>query len=388
MAESLSIPEARKLVLLAQQLPGTNAKGNAESATLSAIEHLGYIQIDTLSVVQRAHHHTLWNRNPRYAPSHLDQLTEDRTVFEYWSHAAAFLPMRDYRFSLIRKDAFASGKMEHWFDRDKRMEKKILKRIRNEGPLMAKDFEDTGKKSGEWKVKPAKASLENLFTQGDLMISKRIHFHKVYDLTERTLPDGIDTSLPSTEEYARHLIIRFLQAHGLGQPSEIAYLRKNIKKQITATMAEMVSAGELIELDVAGNVYHALPEWLNLLKKSLNRSRLKILSPFDNLVIQRKRMQDLIECYVPAAKRRYGYFALPILWDGRLVARMDCKVDRKKSLLNILHLSLEPWLKKRDTFLQALSKELDSFMKFNQCDKLSVHKTSPSSLKSALTKVI
>ena len=247
MAESLSIPEARKLVLLAQQLPGTNAKGNAESATLSAIEHLGYIQIDTLSVVQRAHHHTLWNRNPRYAPSHLDQLTEDRTVFEYWSHAAAFLPMRDYRFSLIRKDAFASGKMEHWFDRDKRMEKKILKRIRNEGPLMAKDFEDTGKKSGEWKVKPAKASLENLFTQGDLMISKRIHFHKVYDLTERTLPDGIDTSLPSTEEYARHLIIRFLQAHGLGQPSEIAYLRKNIKKQITATMAEMVSAGELIQ---------------------------------------------------------------------------------------------------------------------------------------------
>lgn len=109
MTKSLSIQQARKLVLLSQWLPPTKQNGGAIAGTLSAIEHLGYIQIDTISAIQRAHHHTLWNRNPRYQTSHLDQLIADKQVFEYWSHAAAYLPMRDYRYSLPRKQAIASG---------------------------------------------------------------------------------------------------------------------------------------------------------------------------------------------------------------------------------------------------------------------------------------
>ena len=97
MTESLSIQQARKLVLLSQRLPPAKQTGSAIAATLSAIEHLGYIQIDTISVIQRAHHHTLWNRNPRYKTSHLNKLVADKQVFEYWAHAAAYLPMRDYR---------------------------------------------------------------------------------------------------------------------------------------------------------------------------------------------------------------------------------------------------------------------------------------------------
>jgi len=100
MKESLSSQQARKLVLLSQNLPPAKQTGRAIKATLSAIEHLGYIQIDTISAIQRAHHHTLWNRNPRYNPSHLDQLISEKKVFEYWSHAAAYLPMRDYRYTL------------------------------------------------------------------------------------------------------------------------------------------------------------------------------------------------------------------------------------------------------------------------------------------------
>jgi len=105
MKESLSIQQARKLVLLSQRVLSAKKTGCATSATLSAIEQLGYIQIDTISVIQRAHHHTLWNRNPRYQASQLDQLIADKKVFEYWSHAAAYLPFRDYRFSLPRKHA-------------------------------------------------------------------------------------------------------------------------------------------------------------------------------------------------------------------------------------------------------------------------------------------
>jgi uncharacterized protein len=394
MTESLSIQQARKLVLLSQRLPPAKQTSSAISATLSAIEHLGYIQIDTISAIQRAHHHTLWNRNPRYKTSHLNQLIDDKQVFEYWSHAAAYLPMRDYRYSLPRKQALANGDQNHWYERDERLMKTVLKRIATEGPLMAKDFEHTGKKAGEWRSKPAKRALEYLFMQGELMVPCRVNFHKVYDLTERVLPEKTDTTLPDPEETARFLINRYLQANGLGQAAEITYLLKNTKPLVSATLPEMVSNGELLQISAGGRSYFALPATLGLLRKSLTRSKLKILSPFDNLVIQRKRMQALfgfdylLECYLPEAKRQYGYFSLPVLWDGKLVARMDCKAERKKSLMHIHHLALEPGLVKTDAFSLALCKELDAFLRFNNCDSLRLHRTSPASFKPVLQTVI
>ena len=394
MTESLSIQQARKLVLLSQRLPPAKQTGSAIAATQSAIEHLGYIQIDTISVIQRAHHHTLWNRNPRYKTSHLNQLVTDKQVFEYWSHAAAYLPMRDYRYSLPRKQAIANGDQNHWYERDERLMRSVLKRIAAEGPLKARDFEHTGKKTGEWKSKPAKRALEYLFMQGELMVPYRVSFHKVYDLRERVLPEEADTTLPNPEEYARFLITRYLQANGLGQATEITYLLKNTKPLVSATLQEMFLSGELIQIRAGGNSYYALPASLELLGKPLARSKLKILSPFDNLLIQRKRMQALfgfdyqLECYVPEAKRQYGYFSLPILWEGKLVARMDCKTERQQSLLRIHHLALEPWLLKTDAFFLALQKELASFLQFNNCSSLLLHRTTPATIKPVLQTVI
>ena len=392
--ETLSIEQARKLVLHSQRLPQVKQSGSAIAATLSAIEHLGYIQIDTISAIQRAHHHTLWNRNPRYLNSHLDQLLAEKQVFEYWSHAAAYLPMRDYRYSLPRKQAIANGDENHWYERDKRLMNSVLKRIAAEGPLMTKDFENSGKKSGEWSSKPAKRALEYLFMQGELMVSYRLNFHKVYELTERVLPEGTNSSLPNPEEYALFLITRYLQANGLGQPAEIAYILKNTKALVSATLKALFAKGELVQIRASGNNYYALPSSLELLNKPLARSKLKILSPFDNLLIQRKRMQALfdfeyqLECYIPEEKRRYGYFSLPILWDGKLVARMDCNAERKKSLLHIHHLALEPGLVKTEAFAQALSKELLSFLQFNACNSLRINRTSPAGFKQELEKVL
>ena len=394
MKESLSIQQARKLVLLSQRLPPTKQTGSATAATLAAIEHLGYIQIDTISVIQRAHHHTLWNRNPRYQASQLEQLLTEKQVFEYWSHAAAYLPMADYRFSLPRKHALASGEQKHWYKRDEPMLQRVLQRIATEGPLMAKDFENTGKKSGAWGAKPAKRALEYLFMQGDLMVPHRIKFQKVYDLTERVLPAGMDTTLPEPEEYARFLITQYLFANGLGQPAEIAYLRKGIKPLVAATLEEMVSAGELLQITVADKRYYAFPASLELLSKPLARSKLKILSPFDNLVIQRQRLKALfgfdylIECYVSEAKRRYGYFCLPILWDGQLVARMDCKAEKKASLLHIHHLVLEPNVTRTEALFLALCQELEVFLRFNHCNQICLHRTSPVQVKSELQRLI
>ena len=394
MTESLSFQQARKLVLLSQRVPPVKESGSAKAATLSAIENLGYIQIDTISVIERAHHHTLWNRNPRYKTAHLNQLLDDKQVFEYWSHAAAYLPMRDYRYSLPRKQAIASGRQKHWYKRDEKLMKFVLERITNEGPLMARDFEHSGKKLGEWQTKPAKRALENLFIQGDLMAPCRMNFHKVYDLTERVLPEGTDTALPSQEEYFRYLITRYLQANGLGTPAEISYLLKDTKPHVSATLGDMVSNDELLQVNVGTHNYYALPASLELLDKSLARRKLKLLSPFDNLLIQRKRMQALfgfdyqIECYVPEAKRQYGYFSLPVLWDGKLLARIDCKAQRKDSTLHIYHLALEPSLTKTDDFFIALGKELARFLQFNNCSKVSLHRTSPAKFKPILQEAI
>ena len=392
MSLSLSIPEARKLVLLSQGLPKHKSAGKATDATLAAIEQLGYIQIDTISVIERAHHHTLWNRVPgyRYTPNLLDQLLETKQVFEYWSHAAAYLPMRDYRFSLIRKRAIASGEKSHWYERDSAVEKAVLKRITEEGPLMAKDFESEGHvatpQTMDWTKKPAKRALENLFMQGDLMVPRRIKFQKVYDLTERVLPDGLDSITPTMEEYASYLIVGFLRANGLTQMdcSEICYLLgKDMKPLVLKTVQTMLESGELVSITI-GNPsksaqYLALPGSLKKLLQPLSRKQARILSPFDNLVIQRKRMLDLfdfdyqIECYVPEPKRKFGYFALPILWDGRLVARMDCKADRKSSTMHVLKLLTEPGLKKVEALAHALSDELQKFTSFNGCKHIELH---------------
>ena len=302
--------------------------------------------------------------------------------------------MRDYRYSLPRKQAIASGDQNHWYERDERLMKSVFKRIAAEGPLMAKDFEHVGKKSGEWASKPAKRALEYLFMQGELMVPCRVNFHKVYDLTERVLPKGTDTTLPNPEEYARFLVTRYLQANGLGQSAEISYLFKNTKRQVAESVQEMIVNGELSQVRVGKTIYCVLPASLKLLNKPLARSKLKILSPFDNLVIQRKRMQALfdfdyqIECYFPEEKRQYGYFSLPVLWDGKLVARMDCKTERKKSLLHIHHLALEPRLAKTDSFALAMCKELASFLQFNDCSNLQLHRTTPANFKPVLQAVI
>ncbi|MEZ5449500.1 MAG: crosslink repair DNA glycosylase YcaQ family protein [Thiolinea sp.] len=378
MTISLSPDQARKLVLHSQRLPPPTVRaGSATAATLDALEHLGYIQIDTISVVERAHHHTLWNRNPRYQPQQLEQLLADKNAYEYWAHAAAYLPMRDFRYSLPRKHAIKSGAQNHWYERDTRLMNYVLDRIRAEGPLLARDFEHTGPKLAEWRSKPAKRALEYLFMQGDLMTPYRQNFHKVYDLTERVLPPETDTRLPTAEEHARFLILRFLEANGLGQPADFSYLLDTrLKQAIRRYLPALQEDGAILPVQVGQQSWYILPDSLALLDQPLARRKAKILSPYDNLLIQRQRMRSLfdfdylLECYVPAAKRRYGYFCLPVLWDGRLIARMDCKADRKRRVLQILSLHVENPLKKTGLFREHLTQELQAFMRFNDCERL------------------
>jgi uncharacterized protein YcaQ len=378
MKNILSVKEAQKTILLSQGVNTEHKLGHGKDATYKAIASMNYVQIDSISVVERAHHHSIWNRAENYEPIHIAQLLEDKIIFEYWAHAASYLPMNDYRYSLPRKKSIAQGDT-HWFSKDKKTMALVLDRIKAEGPLQAKDFKDSREKNtGWWDWKPAKKALEQLFMEGQLMVESRQGFQKVYDLTERVLPSTIDISTPSNEAYYQHLIINYLTANAIGTPQQITYLLKGLKTPVQKHCMQMLEEGLLITVTVDNQCYFALPTVNNLLEKKLTRSKVKILSPFDNLLIQRKRTKALfsydyqIECYVPADKRKIGYFSLPLLWGVKFSGRMDVKMDRKLGVLNILNLHLET--EKVDEFIVELKKALDKFLSFNKGKSINVVK--------------
>lgn len=347
--------------------------GRGKAATLRAIEHIGYVQIDTISVVERAHHHVLWSRVPNYRPRFLDQLVKERKLFEYWFHAAAWLPMRDYRFSLPRMRQ-RNGERNWHAECDSKLIDQILRRVDNEGPLRARDFEDSrqGKKEW-WDWKPAKQALEQLFMQGELMVTRREGFQKVYDLPERVLPAGVDTREPDIDEFAAHLVDINITAHGLVTPKSSAYLRKGkaLRLAINDCLQAGVESGRLSNIRVNRDTEYFVDNQLLEGRAPTAMARVRILSPFDNLVIQRERMRDLfdydyqIECYVPEPKRQFGYFCLPLLYRDKLVGRLDCKVHRKQQCLEIKAEHIE---KKVDAdFALALQCALQQFAEFNGC---------------------
>ncbi len=382
MTETLSIHDARRLSLASQNLISRTSFGRGESATLKVIEHLGYVQIDTLSVVVRAHLHTLWNRVAGFQAAHLDCLQAQGKVFEHWAHALAILPMRDFRFSLPMMHRIASGDI-HWYPKDKKETNKVIKRIREEGPLMAKDFKDKKSSDVMWARSPSRRALGQLFMEGQLMIPRRLNFHKVYDLRDRVLPDGIDTGMPSQDELCRHLISSYLRANGIGQVREMYYLRKGLGAQMSKTVADMTEQGLLTQVEIAGRHYYCETNTLQSSPCSKSRPALRLLSPFDNAVIQRRRLSELfdfdyqIECYMPGAKRKFGYFCLPVLRGNRFVARLDAKADREKGVFHLLHLHLESSLKNSDSFLAELWPELKKFAAFDGCKQTKIHKISP-----------
>lgn len=384
----LTSQQARKLALVSQKLPNSDFPRGLKG-TFEAINHLGYIQIDTISVVERAHHHTLYNRVPHYRHGYLDKLVEQRKIFEYWSHAAAYLPFVDYRFCLPRMHAIKQGQ-RHWHKKNSRLMKYVLQRITSDGALQAKDFEEhQGFSGGMWEWGPIKQAIEHLFMQGDLLVTKRIKFQKVFDLAERVVPNDVSTEKPSKIEYAHYLIDRHLKAHGIGHMSEFGYLRKTMGPTIKQALNEKIESGEILQvkLKTQSERFFVVPGFETLLDQRLAHSKAKILSPFDNLVIQRKRILRLfnfdyqLECYMPEAKRKHGYFTLPILWQGNLVARMDAKADRKKKVFVIRNFEFEPKLKKVDDFGYYFDRALNDFASFNGCEEIKVASRISKSLK-------
>lgn len=387
----LTRKEARRLALHSQLLLSADQPGRGRKAVLKTIKNIAYVQIDTISVIERAHNHVLWTRVGNYSGHMLDELQwRFKEVFEYWFHAAAYLPMRDYRFYLPTMQ-FLAGKT----NLDSKLSRAVLDRIRAEGPLQSRDFEDKSHKStGWWNWKPAKRTLEQLFLAGELMVLKRNRFQKVYDLRERVLPTGLDTSMPQQEEWNRFLILRMLSALGLAALSDITFIRSGGRtlfedsalKNVKRTLMHMVEEGEVLEISFQGQSYFTTRVNLTRTPRRIGKKTLRFLSPFDNLVINRKRMLNVfdfdyqLECYVTAAKRKYGYFSLPILWGDQLIGRMDSKADRKSRIFTVKNLVLEPRFKITDDLLPALTTSLLRFASYNACDEVRIDHAQPAFL--------
>ncbi len=394
MSVPIQISRFRKKALLDQGLLQAEPFGRGQAAVLFAIRRLGYIQIDTISVVERAHHHVLWSRIPDYRMSYLDNLVEQKKIFEYWFHAASYLPIEDFRFALPRMQAIKSGE-KHWFENTSvKLMQEIYRRIEVEGPLMARDFIQSPKnKSGWWDWKPAKQALEQMFIQGDLMIVGRRGFQKRYDLMERALPEKVDTRCPTLSEYAGYLVDVTIRAHGFAVLKSFTYLRKGapLRQAVRERLQHLVDEGLLClsRLPCNSEVY-CDPAILELLPRA--GSRVNILSPFDNSVIQRERCRSVfdfdfqIECYVPAAKRVFGYFCLPILSGDRFIGRVDCKADRKASLLIVKALYLDTPLS--DALLARVVKRLQDFAGFNGCDRISIERAEPAKAKKKIQQLV
>jgi uncharacterized protein YcaQ len=411
MPEPLRITpaQARHALLTAQGLAphDYDADPAAEvgpAEVLSAIRRMHALQIDTISVVARSPYLVLWSRLGDYEPALLDSLLSNHTIFEHWSHAACFLDIADY--PLYRRMMLASGharfmRGEAWLEENAALVGSLLAHIRERGPVRSADFArpDGQKGSGWWDWKAEKLALELLNTRGDLMITARHNFQRIYDLRERVLPDWDDADAPDLETAQRTLTIEVVRSLGVARPEWVRTNLGTLNLGLGATRARLellADAGELLRVEVEGwrapayihpdNLPHLDAPPPDVLPRT------SLLSPFDPITWDRARALELfgfdykIECYTPAPKRKYGYFTLPILHGDALVGRLDPKAHRKDGVFEVKSIHLEPDVAITDGLVTGLRETLARIAAWHRTPEVIIGATYPAKLRAGLTK--
>jgi uncharacterized protein YcaQ len=379
----LTNAQARHIWLQAQRLDTSAPFGEGPQATAAAVEHLGYVQIDTINVIERCHHHILWTRIPEYRRADLRQAQSvDRSVFEYWTHALSYVPAKDFRFFI---PAMKLHKREghRWFASVKPADmRKVMRLIRKDGALTIRDIEDDVLVDKEhlWQSrKPSKRALQLAFYTGAVTISERNGMLKTYELMARHFgwdkPPNMPPKAASVSETTAYLLDRALRAQGAVSLDSICHLDAPSKPLVRRLIEARVRRGELVPLALegAGKQEHwSRPETLEQAGASASEL-VHILSPFDPLIIQRKRThlffdyEHKFEAYVPKEKRRFGYFALPVLAGDDIVAALDLKTDRQSKKLLVQKWS---WVGRgkprgaRGDFKRRIEEELHRFERF------------------------
>jgi uncharacterized protein len=386
--KALSLAQARALHLAAQGLLKPFKRRPRRDDLLAAIQRMRLLQIDSIHVVARSPYLVLYARLGDYPAAWLEEALEKGRIAECWAHEACFIAAADFGFHRAWR---LQAESRHWADRHaaqvrdshtSEMES-LLARIRESGAVRASDFEraDRGA-SGWWQWKPEKKWLEAWFASGELMVTRRERFQRVYDLAERVLAkldppydEAVCTQSPT--DLRRRFILDSIRALGIAQARWVAdYFR--LKPSVSEReLAESVDAGDLLRVQVAGwdNDAYVHSDHADLLSSArrgaLRATHTTLLSPFDPVVWDRARLRDMfgfdytIECYVPEAKRQFGYYVLPILHRGRLVGRVDAKAHRSEGVFEIKAFFLEPDVEPSERMLDEIAEAIRAAAKWH-----------------------
>jgi uncharacterized protein YcaQ len=375
--------QARLLLLDAQGLLAEPSRRVTHAALLALITRMGFVQLDSINVVERAQHLTLASRLDDYRHAHLTHLLErERSLFEHWTHDASAIPVRwfpHWRHRFTRERARLIGN-RWWRERMGAEPFKTIDRVRarveREGPLRSQDFErsDGGTSSAWWGWKPEKAALEFLWTTGELMVARRENFQKVYDLTERVLPEPHRAEPSSEAEHVEWACTSALERLVVATPKELADFWQAIgPAEAKEWCAAAARAGRIAQVSVESldgakpRASFALNDWTERLRRlPAPPRRMRLLSPFDPVLRDRARARRLFgfdyrfEAFVPAPQRQYGYYVLPLLEDDRLVGRLDPKFHRERGTLEIRRVYWEagqrPTRERRRSLAEAVAR--------------------------------
>ncbi|MCJ8143762.1 winged helix-turn-helix domain-containing protein [Ancylobacter sp. A5.8] len=377
----LSNEDARRIFLARQGLSAPPGRALSKAGLLELIHQIGFVQVDSIATVERAHHHILFARAQSYRREQLTRLLEkDRALFEHWTHDAAIIPSAFFRYWKHRFARARSSLAERWRSwHENGFEAyvdHVHERITCEGPLMARHFEaEKRPPGGWWNWHPEKTALEYLWRTGALSIAGREGFQKVYDLTERVIPAADREGEVPEDAFIDWACTSALERLGFATHGEIAafwdLVSPDEARAWVAANAERLEPVMIGCEDGRNRASHALAGSRAVFDAlPAPPARLRVLSPFDPLLRDRARAQRLfgfdyrIEVFVPAHKRVYGYYVFPILEGDRMIGRIDMKADRKAGVLEVKRLWLEPGVRASAGRLARLDAELTRLARF------------------------
>ncbi|WP_338562607.1 winged helix-turn-helix domain-containing protein [Erwinia sp. E_sp_B04_7] len=385
-ASQLSLSQARQLHLAAQGLLRPPTRKARYEELLSAIRQMSLLQIDTIHVVARSPYLVLFSRLGEYPEAWLGKALSSGSVFEYWAHEACFIPVEDYpllRHRMLNPHRLGWKYNSEWVENWQEEISELLAHIEQNGPVKSADFvAPQGQKPGWWAWKPHKRHLENLFSAGELMVTERRNFQRVYDLRQRVMPEWDDAVHALDEPAAvRQMLSNSAKSLGLFRDAWLADYYRLKRAPIRQVIGELLENQEVVSVDVEslGQCYlHA--SLLPLLEVGPKATHTALLSPFDPVVWDRKRALALfnfdyrLECYTPEAKRQYGYFVLPILHRGELKGRLDSKMLRKEKVFLVKQLWFESGVRISQGMINDLRLAISRFARWQGADAVVLDK--------------
>jgi uncharacterized protein YcaQ len=383
---TISSRTARRLAVTKQRLAGPPATADRDGI-LQVVRDLGCLQLDPISVVARSHLLVLWSRLGAYDRSDLDALLwEERSLFEYWAHAASIVLTEDYPIHswLMRRyprPRYAHGRRTaEWLAANQELKRHVLNQLRRRGPIRARDLEDRSNRpwrSGGWtNERNVTRMIDVLWTQGKVMVAGRLGLEKTYDLAEKLMPSWTPRERLTDRQLSWRASQRSLRALGVATERNIAnHFTLNRYPNLSKTLGSLEREGTIERLaisDLPGEwfVHSADLSLLDRIEEGSWEQRTTLLSPFDNLIYERDRTELLFgfrfrtEIYVPKAKRRYGYYLLPILHGDALIGRIDAAMDRKESVLRVHAVHAEPGAPMTQTVGEAIGRSLEDLAGF------------------------